>query len=491
MRQLYVTVILTCLGLGSGCGKKTAEAPSPKEPEKKAEKKPEIYFSYHFAGTKLLAANTNSAKLKDVWELPETKALRERTLQKLANAPQELLKQWINPPDADRAPLLRPLLDDLLEAESASVLQGLTKQTPEWALAIRLDEERAKLWQTNLWQLMVAWQVGAPAKIEETGSSGWRVRTRDANLFRLVWTGGWLALGVGQEGLPALQSMLERIKTDGRPVALNDNSWLSADVNLGWLAEALALPAWPKGPPGLWPQAHLDLYSKADLRTKLSLVYPEELRLNLAPWQIPTNIIRDPMISFTAARGISSWLSQLEVAKKLEIKSLPDQLFIWAQSQIPFQTFILMPTTNATNLIASVATHLPLVVDTNLLSRSIWQVFYATNRAELLWRGLPIVIPFLRPVHETAGEYVMAGMFPELPVAIPPPPELIEQVVGPTNLFYYDWEITQARLRQWRQLAQLYTLAKLDLTNIGRARPYAGKVTIPGQEWLEAINSHN
>jgi len=67
---------------------------------------------------------------------------------------------------------------------------------------------------------------------------------------------------------------------------------------------------------------------------------------------------------------------------------------------------------------------------------------------------------------------------------------LIEQVVGQTNLFYYDWEITQARLRQWRQLAQLYALVKLDLTDSARARPYA-KVTIPGQEWLEAISSHN
>ena len=84
----------------------------------------------------------------------------------------------------------------------------------------------------------------------------------------------------------------------------------------------------------------------------------------------------------------------------------------------------------------------------------------------------------------------MAGMFPELPV--PTRRTRVDRtVVGQTSLFYYDWEITQARLRQWRQLAQLYVLMKLDLTNSARARPYAGKVTIPGQEWLEAISSHN
>src|SRR5258708_3071638 len=115
MRHLYVMVALICLSLGWGCSKKAAETPPPKEPEKK----PEIYFSYHFAGTKQLSANTNTAKLQNVWDLPETKTLRERTLQKLANAPQELLKLRISSPDQDGALLLRPLLDDLLEAESA------------------------------------------------------------------------------------------------------------------------------------------------------------------------------------------------------------------------------------------------------------------------------------------------------------------------------------------------------------------------------------
>ena len=46
--------------------------------------------------------------------------------------------------------LVRPLLEDLVQEESYLEIRGGTNQPGELALAVRLDEPRALLWQTNL-----------------------------------------------------------------------------------------------------------------------------------------------------------------------------------------------------------------------------------------------------------------------------------------------------------------------------------------------------
>jgi len=47
---------------------------------------------------------------------------------------------------------------------------------------------------------------------------------------------------------------------------------------------------------------HLTLEGRKDyIRPKLTMLYPEPLGLTLEPWKIPTKIIHNPMVSFTAA----------------------------------------------------------------------------------------------------------------------------------------------------------------------------------------------
>src|ERR1035437_10225057 len=53
----------------------------------------------------------------------------------------------ITPPIVNlQALLLRPLLDDLVQEECYLEIQQATNQAPEFALAIRLDEQHASLW---------------------------------------------------------------------------------------------------------------------------------------------------------------------------------------------------------------------------------------------------------------------------------------------------------------------------------------------------------
>ena len=72
---------------------------------------------------------------------------------------------------------------------------------------------------------------------------------------------------------------------------------------------------------------------------------------------------------------------------------------------------------------------------------------------------MPILVPFVRPAPEPGDDFLllgsMAGIVPNGPNTNPPPAELLNQFLPRTNLVYYDWEITEAKLAQWVPIVQL------------------------------------
>ncbi|MFN7138519.1 MAG: hypothetical protein ACK4UN_04185, partial [Limisphaerales bacterium] len=107
---------------------------------------PDLLFNYHFAGTTAVEADTNSAKLKEILLLPESVSLRNEVLRKLSEAPG---KMWGRAADAEQsAELIRPLLDDLLEAESFAEVRRGANGPGEVVLGVRLEKSRLGLWET-------------------------------------------------------------------------------------------------------------------------------------------------------------------------------------------------------------------------------------------------------------------------------------------------------------------------------------------------------
>ena len=136
----------------------------------------------HWLGIQRLARETNAAYFMSVWNLPESKQLVAQTLDKLALAlageqPEVVVSNQVlvtsNRVSASGSPSritnqlstinyhlstanqplsskLRPLLEDLVQAESYVELRQATDQPGELALAIRLDDQRAELWTSNL-----------------------------------------------------------------------------------------------------------------------------------------------------------------------------------------------------------------------------------------------------------------------------------------------------------------------------------------------------
>jgi len=256
----------------------------------------------------------------------------------------------------DGAGQLRPLLDDLLKSEWLLELRDTTNGSPEYALAIRLNSERAELWNKNLAAVLQSW-TGIGISQDKPGN--WELKKHQPpDLFQFSRSGDWVILDCGQDKLSLREEILESLIATG-PLARETN-WLSADLD--WPRLARLLPALATFN---LPKIQMQVAGRGgELRFigKLTLAQP------LPPfekWRVPTNIIHQPFDSFTAARGIAPWLQKQSWARPFLIQPPPDQIFIWALPQIPFQTFAAAPVPDADAALAQ--------LDRNLSARTDWE----------------------------------------------------------------------------------------------------------------------
>ncbi len=438
----------------------------------------DLLASSRFVGGTALANNTSASKLKAIWALPETREFQSNVLHKAASLSASFLGG--NASDEKQGGLLRPLLDDLLGAESIAELRGTTPANAELYLAVQLKEDRARLWETNL--LQAAKAKAKPAKIDD--ASGWQTKIGQREKFLHFYRAGkWTVLVIGQEQAPARADFLKRLRAAAAP-----RSWLEADLDLPRLK--MLLPEIDAMPVKL-ARAQFQIIGQGEnLRTTARIIYPEKIDWKPDAWNIPKNTIRDPLISFTAGRRLAPFFKPWQPADQLGFNPLTNQIYFWAQSQMPFQSYFALPVKEATNVLKVLAPKLAKTFNPVLEKRNGGMLNISSNQTEVLWQNLPpIIVPFLRPAKETNGmELLLGGLFPLVPSTNVPPAELFAQVTGSSNLVFYDWEITEARLSQARFVSQLlpFFSAETVKTNANGTKRYS-MPWMPQEKWLMAI----
>ncbi|HEX4645828.1 MAG TPA: hypothetical protein VH598_09485 [Verrucomicrobiae bacterium] len=474
MRKMFVLFAIALVLAGWGCGRdslKAKDTSGSSWPDN-------LIARWHFTGDTQMAADKSAVTLKSIGAMPATDELLHRTIQKLATTPYRVLQHRMASTN-DFSALFQPLLEDLPGAESFAELRGVAGQTPEFVLAVQLSNERAKIWKNNLSTVLTAW-TGIPVTNIQVGEfKGWELKKHHPpNLFRFVQAGQWTVLALGQNELPNLAAVLDQIKKQGRPVAAAKDYWFSAWVDWPEVARRWPLAALPFK----LPKAQLTLATREDyVRTKIEMAFPQPLALSLEPWRIPTNSIHDPLRSFTAVRGATPWLKQLKTVQELGAEP-PSQFYVWAAAGIPFATFAAAPERDVTNYLQHLAPRLAPLANTNLHEHGFGEVKWNSTNSEMtLIGGVPMLSPYLRGMREAGGDFLFAGLFPPVPRKEGFPPELLTLLNSKTNsnLLYYDWEITEERLLQWRNLGVLYFLA---------SRQMPGATNSPAQGWLTAIS---
>ncbi|HLX94679.1 MAG TPA: hypothetical protein VKU37_02945 [Verrucomicrobiae bacterium] len=418
----------------------------------------------HWLGMKHLAGDTNAAHLMAIWNLPESGKLERQTLDKLSLAPWPLLHRN---PDTNAAALLRPLLDDLVENESCLEIDQTSNQPDELVFAIRLDDQRAALWQTNLARVLESLTGIHPVPAPER-HYGWSLKKHhDPDFLELTRAGQWTIFGAAQEHNALLGDLLARIRQGQSPLpAGTTDNWLEADLNPVRLVSCLATlnPASAgEGDSTPWRGEversrlnHFHLAVKGDgtnVLTSGQADFAGPLLSDLEPWNIPTNLIDESLCSFTIARGIKPWLESLPAWNNLQIGPPPDQICFWAMPGPGMMSYFAAPLPDASNAVDRLA---GLVLQNQhrwVVTNDLAKFGRSTTFNGLEWKGLPYMAPFLKSVSDNHQNFVFGGGIPGTitgPLSLEP----LQATLSLTNLVYRDWEMTGSRTEQWLYISQ-------------------------------------
>ena len=352
-------------------------------------------------------------------------------------------------------PLLQPLLEDLVRHESFLEVRRAAGGEPVWLFGIVLPPDRGSIWDQNLTELQKLWGFGTPATAEKEGVSVTTVRHgTGATALRWVRHGGWLVLELGADPSDRWDEALEAVRQSRRPRPELSGEWLSAELDLPRLESVLGLSERL-----VWPRIALTASGREqDVRLAGRLVFPEPVTGPLEPWQVPTNLIREPLIGFSAWRGVRPWLERWEVLSRLGLTPAPNEVYCWAQSVNVPQSLVAFPANDPTNRVRAMLEPARELIPSSWRERGLGQLEWREQDSQLVWKSLPLLFPHVRPFEDTGRGYILGGTFPALITTNAPPRGLLDQLKSKPDLVYYHWEMTARRLAQFRMQIQLGTM---------------------------------
>jgi hypothetical protein len=411
---------------------------------------------WHFIGTKQLANAKDLPAWREILALKESADLRKVAVEGFAmQVAGHFTKTNATNINAQIAALIKPLLPDVIENESRFDLWAHGAQDADWSLSVKLPAERTAEWTRNLSNLAVAAHMTVVAG-EKNGISAQRENYR----FSFSPGSDWTLL---QGGFGTTSAKSRKMPKAGKEV-------LSAELNCPAIAKLWSAERFQHSPKltlNVLPQ-------KGGLHSEMVIDYPQPLNIKSESWNAPTDLIRDPLIGFTAIQGIARALEDNAQFKNLGAEKTPNQAFLWSQSTFVFTVFAAAdvgnPGTVVSNIVAKIVPNMMNLGGNFIVS---------TNRPAVTWQG-PYITPFVEAANDGKSPFLVGGLFPvKQDRAKPAPPELFAQLKK-RNLVYYDWEITGERLKQWRPIWQAAQFLH------GKDDPYPSA----SDPWIEAISPH-
>jgi hypothetical protein len=431
----------------AGCGKpKSGSAPA--SPAASA-LFPDTVIRIHWLGKDRLGIEASAYYFSRILNLPETKTLQLQTIVKLSSAPWRLVAGESERTNRNSL-FLQPLLNDIVRQECYFEVLQSPGQHRELAFAIRLDDSRAGLWQTNLanalHSLTGVWPIASH-------DNGWTLRwQRKPGLIELVHAGDWVVVGASDGNSPLFHGIIDKVSAGPNPFGSRTSAdWLQADIDLRRLSPVPAID-WISS--NNLPRISLTLNGDGGhVITHGEVIFPEPIAIQLEPWSIPTKRIAEPLVSFTAIRGIKPALESWKPWNDLHIGPAPNQLCFWGLDGIPLQMLMAAPEPDAGKQVLA-------VTDALLRNGNLWLTNHGVGQFEAIpeskgaiWMGLPSISPFIRSVDD--GRMVICGLDTHGGQGTntqnginyrPTLASMLEDLSAQTNLVCYDWELTAPRI---------------------------------------------
>ena len=412
----------------------------------------DLIWRSHFIGTQAMTDDTNFAYLKAMWKLEQTQLFFQK-------AQHGIIRHMLggSPKEIDDKLRGGKFFQQILSSESHFEVWNNEGKAAEWLLALKQSDAQADSFKAELLRLIKPWQLTSQSDPGNSQTKLWAVKKNGSETAAfLARLGGWTVLYRGIE--PSHYTAFEtRLRKGVTPSSSTTQNWFEFSLNLPQLVPTLGISSSAKLPNPLPCLVGSLSTQKSMVKTQVRLLYATPQTWNLDSWNLPLHIMRDPLVSFTAMRGVQDWIGKFKFPGDVSINPVPNQMFIWAQADVPYQTFAAVPLPKASNWIAQASSKIVPPANEILKKLVMGDIRWMANQSRIIWTGLPVLVPSIY-ASGTSNQFLAGDIFPAPLGTNLPPQELIDQVVNQKKLLYYDWEITQERLLQLQSISQWYDI---------------------------------
>jgi hypothetical protein len=455
--RAVVVVVAAFVALASGCKKSPpSEAGGPQQKPgdsaAKATPSPDSVVRIHWRGKKWLATQTNGAAFFEICNTSESARLQAQTLEKLTRAFRA--SQSTNAVGTTNESAVASVLEAIVQSECFVDVRSTSNNPVEFAFAVRTEPAQKNIRQDlpKVFQAFVGNAASSHVNVQQAGE--WTVVASEA-------ANGGLCM-----------ETVKNLQANGAKLDVTaSNAWLELDLDLPWLSGQMG---WREVLPENLPRVSCNLsFEGDDVRTRAMLKFKQPVASSLPGWNVPTNLIEDPLVSFTAVRGVKDGIASTKWWRALNAGEPPGQFFFWGQAGMPLQTYFAAHSSNASNIENAVSQVLTTRVNP-WMEKNAYGTFETTsNGAEIFWSNMPVAEVHLERSEIGSNQYLVGGLLHLYLTNQPTPTALLDQLAARTNLVYYDWEMTGPRLDQWLFSSQLLRLAlhraQLPTTGLGAA----------------------
>jgi hypothetical protein len=411
----------------------------------------------HWMGKHRLSVAAGAYTLMRIWNQPESAQLEGQSLERLALAILPPSTIQASGQQSEAVTLLQPLLNDALQSECFAEARRTANQGEEWMFAIRQDAADAKAWHHNLAGIVSLLRGAYPT----VKAASWKLKDpHSGKIIELTQSGDWTVIGVAPAQNALLAETVARIEQNGSPyIPQSAENWVEATVNTAW-AWPLIFPNEPA--PTNLPQLSLTVSGDgAHVLTRGEMTFPAAPDLKLEPWQFPTGATHEPLVSFTAVRGIGPLLAASPIWRGMPAQMAPNEIFLWGLEGVPTQVLMAARTASAQDTMKTLTEVWPGAANPWLSRKDAGQFVQRPGGTGLMWEGLPLLTPFLQA---DGINWLMGGTVTNADtgtnannIVYPRPvlAQMLADISSQTNLVYYDRELTGERIEACLYLAQV------------------------------------
>lgn len=421
----------------------------------------------HFAGANAIQNHREALTLRDIARTQQGAPVFQLVARQLADTWATQLR--VN--SAAGTNRLAHAVAEILRSEIHFELASVDGRA--WRLAAELPAGKAKSVQQTLKNIASGGKTVVEEKIDATGS--WRftsVATKQTT--HISYQRGWLVIDSSGDTQPSKwRQALSREGKLSQPTGAIGSFSVTSE-----LLETFV--------PRLQHRSPFDInlttkVRKGTLRVEGNIQFQKAIKPDLEPFQFPTNTLRDPLISFIAARGIGALLAQQPELKQWRLPAFPNQLIAWTEADKPVYMTMALPLKGADRWFKKQIPRFEESLGLILEQKQMGTIKYQTNHHAAVWTGLPMIAPFLSP-NSRDKDWLFSASFPGfLPQGVitnPPPQQLLSQVRNRPDLIYYHWEVTEPRVQQMKVITSLSGIM------LFKRMPIAGN---PMPYWINAI----